>query len=562
MVRSGGTHTMIKLRDYQTDAISAVHAAWERGQQRPAVVLPTGSGKTVIFSHMASWWGSWAARDRTLILVHRDELADQTLAKLAATDDGLDIGKVKAADDQVNAQVVVASVQTLARPARLARLLATQTFRGRFGLVIVDECHHAVAQSYKTVMRGLGCYDGCDPIDLGSNGTVAVGFTATLARGDGQGLGNVWDDVVYSKSVLWMIRQGYLADVRGKAVDAAELDLSGVKRSGGDYQAKDLGAAMLEADAQHLIVQAAQQYAADRRSLIVFVPTVAMAEETAAAMDAAGMPAGLVHGGTPRDERRTIYRRFKDGELRAVVNCMVLTEGADFPWADCAVIARPTSNPVLYVQMVGRVLRPYPGKTDALVLNVGTDGQRLATLVDLSGNEVHTARDSESLTEAADRESDEAEQRVSAGSKAFRLKHREVNLFGASDHVWLRTDGGVLFVPAGEGLIFLWPSEDGEDLWDVCRAWTKGRHPWERLHTGLELGMAQAWAETEADDYDDFNIRKTASWRRTKASPQQVAYAQNLKRDITDDMRKGEVSDAISVGIATKMFDRFLRRMK
>lgn len=555
---------MLRPRDYQDATMDAVFKAWAEGVQRPAVVLPTGSGKTVVFSHLAHRFRDWRTAGnhtalgprRVLILVHRDELADQTLAKLRVIAPHLSLGKVKAADNDVLADVMVASVQTLARPNRMHQLLDAQTYAGEIGLTIVDECHHAVAESYRNIMAALGCYDG---------GTehLSAGFTATLARGDGRGLGGVWDDVVFQRSILWMIAKGHLVDVRARQIELSDLDLKSVKRTGGDYQAKDLGAAMEEAGAPTVISQVLRAQAADRRSILVFVPTVSLAQETQQQLVADGLAAEVVSGGVPREDRLKIYERFRRGTTRVVVNCMVLTEGADFPFADCAVIARPTSNSSLFIQMVGRVLRPSPstGKADAQVLILSGQGGKISTLVDLEPDSVPDVRDDESLAEAYEREQERRETKVKAGSVRFELKHKDLDLFGASAaYQWLRTDKGVQFIPCGgNGLIALWPCVETEGLWDVVHI-PEGREPWQRLRTCLDLGMAMAWAESDADERSDLNTGKKAAWRRKPASEKQVNYASMLGRQVTEGMRAGEVGDLISIGLASRKIDRYVRQ--
>lgn len=551
--------TGLSLRSYQTEAIDAVWQAWEDGMQRPSVVLSTGSGKTVVFSHLAKqfieWARVWTRPDRVVVLVHRDELADQAIGKMRSVAPGLSIGKVKADDDETHADVMVCSVQTLARQTRLGRLLDSQQVYGRIGLVIVDECHHAVSESYKTVLRALGCFGGLDMSKDFPAGTLTLGVTATMARGDGVGLGDVWEDVVYKKSVLWMISRGYLTDVRGKAVDMDNLHLGDVKRSGGDYQSKDLGKAIIAADGPRVVARSVLTYASDRRP-IVFLPDVASAHATTEALRSAGMSAETIDGTVPRHERLAIYRRYRTGQTTALVNCMVLTEGADFPWADCVVNARPTTNPTLYVQMIGRGLRPWPGKVDCLVLDVTGSGGKLSTLIDLTPGEVQSFRDGESLGEAAVREEAEGNQVVAADNVAFNLKHREIDLFRASSHAWLRTPGGVMFIPVANEEVFVWPTPDG--LWDVCLA--PGHAKWQRLHTGMQLGTAQAWAETEAEERMPFNGKKDADWRRRLAEPRQIAFARSVGVSIPDNPRKGHLSDAISVAVAARKFDRWMAK--
>lgn len=566
--------TMLRLRPYQQEALEKVFGAWRNKVQRPAVVLPTGAGKTVVFGHIAQHFAeaqrgpldSLRVRpgggSRVVILVHRDELADQALDKLRTVAPGLRAGKVKAGDNDVTADVMVCSVQTLAREQRMHLLLDAQERAGRVGLVICDEAHHALAVSYRNVMAALGCYDP-------DSGTVALGVTATMARGDGLGLGDVWEEVVYQRSVLWMIARGFLTDVRAHQVDLEGLDLNQVKRSGGDYTAKSLGEALMEADVPRAVHQCLAQYAPDRRSIIVFTPTVAVAAAVTEHLEKEGVPAGYVHGGTPRPDRLKLYERFRRGEMRVLVNCMVLTEGADFPFADCAVIARPTRSDTLFIQMAGRVLRPSPhtGKTDALLLLLAGGNASIRTLVDLDPSVIVPAADGESLGEAHERQEkireeleEKRSRREAAVPRALRLTSKAVDLFASSpSYQWLRTVKGVQFIPLGtNGEILLWPSRDEEGLWDVV--WAPPRARWERLHTGLALEPAMAWGESEAEERSDLNTSKSASWRKKAASDAQVRFARQFRRDVTPDMRAGEVGDIISTGLASRKIDRFVPR--
>lgn len=550
------SHELIRLRPYQREAIDAVKKAWVEGMRRPAVVLSTGAGKTVIMSHLIA--EDFAATgQRAMVLVNRDELCDQTLDKLRRTAPHIRCGKVKAADDDTDADVVVASVQTLSRDSRLDRMLASHR-RRPVGLIVVDEVHFAVAATYRKV---LGAFPDAR----------FLGVTATLARGDGVGLGSVVDDVVYSRSILWMMSRGYLVDVRSLRIDT-ELDLSTVKRSRGDYQAGELGAAMMEAGVPLQVARSVREHAADRRSL-VFTPTVATAHATARELAAVGIPAGVVDGTTPREERLRVYADFASGRLRAMVNCLVLTTGFDMPQVDCVVVARPTSSDPLFIQMAGRGLRPFPGKKDCLLLNVAGGGGKISTLIDLADGEPMPgggARDGESLTEAAERAEMEAAAELAARQNlenlrpaTFRLQARAVDLFGGSDQTWLRTNGGAMFVPAGEnGQVVLWPSrqesEDGQRLWDVVHVPKERGTAWERLHEGQTLGTAMAWAETEADDFSGFNVRTGAAWRKKRASQGQLDLARRLGLVVSEDTRAGTVGDMLSVAFASRVIDRFL----
>lgn len=409
---------VLEPRDYQADALDRTFAAEARGVRRQLGVAATGLGKTVMFALLAQRRGG-----RALVLAHRDELVQQAASKVREIWPEADVGIVKAGDNDVRAQVVVASVQTLARPSRLGQLLAPftdeLTLLGKadpFDLVVVDEAHHAAADSYREILAGLRAGrprecaghpecdvfhpDGCQP-----EGPLLLGVTATPDRGDGKGLDDLFDEIVWTYDILWGIRSGYLSDLRGKRVTVADLDLSGVKISRGDYEAGASGRALEDAGAPEVIVRAWLEHAPDRRTL-VFTPTVDLAQLVAAEFVGAGVRAAYVHGGTPMDERRQILRDYSSGAIQVLANCAVLTEGYDEPRTDCIVMARPTKSRALYTQCVGRGTRRHPDKIDCLVLDVVgvTAAHSLVTVpslfgVDHGGLETGTALASEAVAE-------------------------------------------------------------------------------------------------------------------------------------------------------------------
>jgi superfamily II DNA or RNA helicase len=532
-------------------------------------VAPTGAGKTVMFSHLIRDEFIEFPDTRAVVLVHRDELADQALDKIHQVAPGLRAGKVKADSNDVTADVVVASVQTLAVGSRLDQLKATEQEHGPLALVVVDECHHAVAPSWRRVLDALGCFNP-------ESGAHVVGFSATLARGDGIGLGSVWQEVAYAISLTRLIRRGHLADVRGIQVKVEDLDLSGVRRSGGDYQAGALGAAIDESAAPETIAKAYLEHAADRPGM-VFAPTVDTAVAIDNALNGAGIVTATVTGETPREERQLIYKRSREGDVQVLANCMVLTEGFDAPWISCAVIARPTQSAPLYTQMVGRVLRPWPGKVDALVLDVvgASSNHKLATLIDLQPGAVSTIREDQTLTEAIEEAELDAlrdEQEREAYARQSRLTAKLVDLFAQSRSVWLRTEAGVWFIPTRDGEVFLWPADarGGEPgTWDVAHAPTDGHKalPWQRLHEGLGIDLAMSWAQAEAEERDPSVATKDASWRTRggKASEGQIKFLRSFKHLLggrePEELRKAEASDIISVGLASRKFDRHYRKV-
>lgn len=541
----------LKLRPYQEQALRELDQGWEGGLTRLAVVLPTGMGKTVIFAHLVD--RALNQNKRPLILVHRDELVRQAADKIRSVIPGVSLGIVKAASRQYDADVVIASVQTLGR-ARRREEIPPETF----GLVIVDECHHAAADSYMNILRYFGCFT---PLP---RATRAAGFTATMSREDKRGLGDVWEDIVYEKDILYGIGNGYLCDVKGVSVTVDGLDLGEVARTRGDYQDGALGEALESCGAGKVIAGAYNEHAAGKRG-ILFAPTVATAASMAEDFNDAGIVTQVVTGATPVDERAEIYEKFRSGATQVLSNCMVLTEGFDAPHAEVAVIARPTSSQSLYVQMAGRVLRPYPGKPGALILDVMGVSSKLvlAGISDLSTTEPVSPRDGETLMEAARRAEKERRERE---GRQFRshlkgdLKYESVDLFGSSRSVWLQTPQGVWFIQGREVTWFLWP-DDG-DLWKIGRytaAWNYGRYQrtsgsW--IKTGLTLEYAMAWAEQEAETADPSITQKSASWRKRKApaSDAQKAFASRLGIDASG-MTKNEVAEALSIATAMRILD-------
>lgn len=358
--------TAVVLRPYQVEALDAIAAAEERGVRRVLVALPTGAGKTVVGAELIRRSGG-----RALVLVHRQELLDQADEKVRAAMPGVAIGVVKAGRDEHHRQVVVASIQTLSRPARLARLTMD------FSIVVVDECHHAPAATYRRVLEAVGAFDPAGPLVLG--------LTATAERGDGVALGSVFEEVVYSKSMLALIRDGFLTDLRGIRI-GLDADFSKVRVSHGDLLDADVADVLMAADAPAHIAAAYVRHASDRRGL-VFTPTVMVAHAMASALLDVGITAEAVDGGTPDDERKAILGRLRSGATQVVCNCAVLTEGFDESSLGCIVVARPTRSKPLWIQMCGRGARLHPGKADCLILDVvgATARHDLISLAGLAG---------------------------------------------------------------------------------------------------------------------------------------------------------------------------------
>lgn len=328
------------LRAYQMKASQDIHAGF-REFDRQLGVLPTGGGKTILFSRLAADFQP----QRTLILAHREELITQAVDKLAAAT-GIR-AQVEMGDQQatLDAPVVVASVQTLMREARRNRWP-----RNHFGLVVVDEAHHSLADSYLNTLRHFHDH------------AKVLGVSATPDRGDKKNLGRYYQNIACEVTLLDLIQQGWLAPIRVKTVPLG-MDLGSVRTTAGDFNADDVGHALepyLERIADVMVEHR-------HRKTLVFLPLIAVSERFAAICRDRGLKAEHVDGRT--DERRAVLDRFRRDETRILTNAMLLTEGYDEPSIDCVVCLRPTKVRALYSQIIGRGTRICPGKDHLLVLD-------------------------------------------------------------------------------------------------------------------------------------------------------------------------------------------------
>ncbi|HVA88654.1 MAG TPA: DEAD/DEAH box helicase family protein, partial [Chloroflexota bacterium] len=238
VLRLPAKRSAFTLRPYQTEAVEAILAAQARGVRRQLIVLPTGAGKTEIFTQVIHRLGL-----RTLVLAHRDELIQQAVEKVwRRAPVGASVGVIKAERNETDGLILVGSIQTLAKEKRLRQL------PDDIGLIVVDECHHAMSASYRRVLGHLGC--------LGQEGPLLLGFTATPDRTDGQRIGGtVFDELVYARSILELMEEGYLCDVEARSVHI-EADLGAVRSRHGDLDAGELGRVLLHANAPARILEA------------------------------------------------------------------------------------------------------------------------------------------------------------------------------------------------------------------------------------------------------------------------------------------------------------------
>jgi len=327
----------MNLRPYQQAAVDAVLSKWKE-HRKLLLVLPTGGGKTIVFSKIAL---ARFSAGRTLILAHRDELLTQAQDKLKAAT-GIVAAREQAENHAIDEAVVVASIQTMQR--RLDQ------WAGKFSTVIIDEAHHALSDSYQEVLAAFG-------------DAKILGVTATPDRGDAKNLGAYFDEVAYEVDLLTLIKDKYLSPIKVRSVPL-NIDISAVKSTAGDFNAGDLGSALepyLAAAADALTT-----HAKDRKTL-VFLPLIQTSKRFVELAKARGWNAEHVDGNS--EDRTEILARFAAGTTNLLSNSMLLTEGYDDPSINCLMVLRPTRSRSLYSQMIGRGTRMAFGKSDLLIID-------------------------------------------------------------------------------------------------------------------------------------------------------------------------------------------------
>ena len=336
----------LQMRPYQQAAREAIHAEWNDGRRRTLLVLPTGTGKTIVFAAVTE--DQVRSGSRVLVLAHRGELLEQAADKIKRST-GLASAVEKAEQTclDILCRVVVGSVQSLQRPARLEQFPADY-----FGTIIIDEAHHAITDGYQRVLEHFPEAN-------------VLGVTATPDRGDMRNLGEVFDSLAYEYKLTQAIREGYLCPILAQTIPL-QLDISQVTLSGGDFAVGGLGTAL---DPYLEQIASEMQTACAGRKTVVFLPLIKTSQKFRDILNSKGFRAAEVNGQS--EDRAEILSDFSNGKYNVLCNSMLLTEGWDCPSVDCIVVLRPTKVRSLYSQMVGRGTRlsPETGKKDLLLLD-------------------------------------------------------------------------------------------------------------------------------------------------------------------------------------------------
>lgn len=334
----------MELRPYQETARQKVQEEWEEGKKRTLLVLPTGTGKTIVFSKIIE--DRVKKGERVLVIAHRGELLEQASDKLYKST-GLKTATEKAEQTSLGSfyRVVVGSVQTLQCEKRLNQFPPEY-----FDTIVIDEAHHAISDGYQRVLHHF-------------EDANVLGVTATPDRGDMRNLGSYFESLAYEYGLAEAIKSGYLSPIKALTIPL-KLDLSNVKQQAGDFSTKDLGTALdpyLEQIAEEMKKQCFN------RKTVVFLPLVKTSQKFRDILNKHGFKAAEVNGESA--DREQILKDYEEGKYNVLCNSMLLTEGWDCPSVDCVIVLRPTKVRALYSQMVGRGTRLAPGKKELLLLD-------------------------------------------------------------------------------------------------------------------------------------------------------------------------------------------------
>ena len=439
----------MELRDYQKECLQAIEKHFQEGMQRQMVVLPTGAGKTVIFSELIK-----EKNLKTLVIAHRIELLEQAQKKIQEAAPHIETGIFCGDRRCHDKQVTIASIQSAKNHLDLLKA-------ENYELLIIDEAHHAAAKSYRKLVEYLGFK--CVHDDNRNNAIDArvkkprsvlgvpyratqkqvkkayrklsmehhpdrhggslekvekfkkisiayeilsdkknhyrksphenptklmVGFTATPKRGDKVKLSDVFQEIVFKMSIRKLVNRGYLVKPEGVHVKVG-IDLRKVKTKAGDFMTLSLRKVMLSENARLIVLKTIKKFASERRG-IVFSVDIEHSELLKTDLQEAGFNCDVIHSRVSMEERQERLKKFSSGDLQFIVNPLILTEGFDCPRADCMINAAPTENRSLYIQKAGRVLRLHPDKTNGLLIDFGETKTRhtLRTAVDLMGEDI------------------------------------------------------------------------------------------------------------------------------------------------------------------------------
>ena len=531
---------MIQPRPYQQEALNNVISAWKDGVTRQLISLPTGCGKTIIFGLVAN-----ALHTKCLVLAHREELLTQADQKIKLVYPNAQTGILQAdRRDGLDSEICIASVQTA---TRRTEELAEKGYK----LLICDEAHHAPSSSYINVFQELGFLEGTDKDKL------LLGVTATAYRKDKIGLNNVFDKIVFERSILAMITAGYLCPPRALEVKTG-TDISDVPTQNGEFSVGKLETKINTPARNKLVAETYLEYG-EKRHGVVFCVTVDHALNVAQAFKKKGISCEAVYGDMPTDERRDVLARYENHQIQIITNCGVLTEGWDVPDTDIVMMARPTRSRGLYTQCVGRGLRLAPGKNDCLIIDFVDVSKKydLCKFGELTGKELKPKEQTqEEKTKNFVDGYDEYNEQYTEGSAYFTPHVRQLELLAKSNFVWQQQGENYTLSLVDGSALFCLRVEGEKDAYTALYEAQNGDT--QKISDGvLPLGYAMGSCEDFARRLSLGHLSlKDARWRTTPATQKQLSAIKSIGVKVKSGLTKGEAFDLINASQNTPATDK------
>ena len=537
---------MVTLRPYQRDAIDAIRRDWANGYSDVLLTMATGAGKTLVFLALIDEIVKEQPKARILIIAHRKELISQPLARLYSYFPDWEgrAGIVMAGQNEPDKQLIVATVQTLATPGRVDAILEY----GPIDYLVVDESHHAVSKTYLAVYQQL---------KAANPNLKHLGVTATPVRADGDGLSKVYQKESAHFGIVELIQEGYLAPVRWLAIQVG-ISLAGVKSANGDFVRSQLSNVYEVDNCFDLVVESHKKYAGERQA-VAFTVTVDGAYRLAEKFRAAGISAEAADGTTRKDTRAQILRDFSTGRTQVLCNVGLYTEGLDVPQASCIHQVRPTRSDGLYTQMVGRALRTFPGKVDALILDYAPmETRNIAMMGDVLGIPLRRdsyIKDDAQPGEAAGGFTFDGGTKWLAGSPA-EIISRQLDYLDMTPWSWYRDDGWMT-LGLGEAsdeierTLVISPPREGEmTLYGLAKR--KGQQDWQaRKIAAGTFDELSAKADEICNRWGNPTLAmRQRNWRREPPTDRQINYARRIKGAWKPGMTKGILAQSITHHLA------------
>lgn len=533
----------LTLRPYQQEALESINAYYDKGVKRQLVVLPTGAGKTVIFSHLPQIKQNSVPM---LVLAHRAELLAQAKTKIGWSNPELSIEIEQGENHAGHSDVVVASVPTLGR-AESERILKYP--KDYFKAIVIDEAHHASAPTYRRILD----YFDAD---------FVLGVTATPQRSDKTRLTDVFDEIVYYKTIQDLIEDKWLCPLVGYRIKT-DTDISGVQTNDGDYIASQLEDVIDNPNRNATIVAAYHNLVPNTKA-IVFCAGVKHADNVALSFRKAQVATEVIIGETDPQERENILARFASGETKVLVNVGVLTEGFDEPTVETIILARPTRSTLLYTQIVGRGTRLHEGKNHCTILDIAdtTKGKKPLGLPSLLGLPPDFDLQGQDLVEVAKQYQElqeycpgEAVRVLEPGD--IELAYTRINLFmPPPPNSFVQEYSRFVWAEVAENDFHL-----GVDNYNSFRIYNDALGRWVVEHhlrlegkiqikiLGYPEDMRDAFVRSDKwimKHYDTKLIDSTEAWRSDGPTDAQKKLLKRIGVPLTSDMTKGTASQIIS----------------